>query len=139
MPSSTKTDILGGQEAGTEAWQHFNSKQKGVLAELCLPYSVQPSASSPPPQADLSGPHSTLSGATHHGPQGPSIRGGASQSLVITVSFCFPEQRDICCFRTWDSQPDPAERGRHSPRRALERVRARLSSFSKLICKQKQL
>lgn len=75
MPSSTKTDILGGQEAGTEAWHHFNSKQKGVLTELCLPYSVEPSASSPPPQADLSGPHSTLSRTTHHGPQGPSIRG----------------------------------------------------------------
>lgn len=34
-------------------------------------------------------------------------------------------------FGIWDSRPQP-----HSPRRALDRVRARLSSVSKLICKE---
>ena len=43
----------------TGAWQHLSSKQKGLLGELCFPHSVGPPASSPPPQAALSGPHSS--------------------------------------------------------------------------------
>lgn len=41
------------------AWQHLSSKQEGLLAELCLPLSAELSASSPPPQAALSGPRSS--------------------------------------------------------------------------------
>lgn len=57
MSSCTRTDLPGGQEAVTEAWQHSSSKRKGLLRDLGLPHSVGPSTCSPTPQAIWSGPH----------------------------------------------------------------------------------
>lgn len=94
-------------------------------------YSYQPLISCPHGSVCAKGPSGTLRPPHRPCPRCPG-QGGAGRGPGIAVGLCPPMGAAgglASTARTWDSRPQP-----HSPRRALDRVRARLSSVSRLIC-----